>query len=64
MSGKLTMDIYLADNTVAHFTVDSVHGWSYSGSYLLVHTEHDGETVTRPYFLGEIDRIVTSPVSN
>jgi hypothetical protein len=57
----LEMEIYFTDNEVVHCTVDSVFGWTYSGNYLLVHTEDGESKVTRPYYLGKIVRVVLSP---
>ena len=58
MVGKLGMTIYFSDGGQAHFVVDSVFGWTYSGDYLLVHTEDVNGATTRPYPLGEIAKVV------
>ena len=58
---RVDIEIYfLGSNEIVYANVDSVLGWTYSGNYFLVHHDEVGgdEKTTRPYYLGDISRIV------
>ena len=57
MCGLTKIDVFLLSGEVAHYTVDSVSGWFYTGGYLVVRLD-DREI---PYYLGDITHVAKSP---